>query len=891
MERFVEEKTTTRSAAAGAALLVLLGAATGVAPAGAVELSDIDEGTRNAAELHVITEASAAEARITSGNMATGPLQNSAKSTYVGTDGGWWVDTVATPQNVTYPTTGNTGIVQIGGTCISKSTSPTDSSAPIIQTGDGSRCMPFTAEITSEGFFTFRANSPGAPAHGQYFGDGNSGGVLDLISSTPLVLFAIPEDPAGALGVSGTLRDVDGDGVIRAGDVVDWAVEVKNSGNVRLRNLTLTGGATCTPNFVDAGKSITCVARTTLTQADIDSGAIASKFSGTGTTPAGNRVGLAEVSATVQIAGSITGEATLSSDLGKSPKAGDEVTYAFAVKNSGSVTLSTVEVTPSAGKLESCATLPLAPGDTLRCTITRTLAQSDIDAGSLALTVSATGSTAGGTTSPLAEASVTDTIAQTEKLQASYKSDATGQPAVGQQITYTATLKNTGNVTLRDLAVQGALGTAAACADTTLAPGATTTCKVTYTVTQADIDAGQIDQGLTVTGRGVQATVAQLDAGNVVDTIAHVPSTTLGLSTHATADLKVGATVEVNAVIVNTGNVTLNGVEIQASRGKASACGVTTLAPGASTDCTITVNVSQSDIDAGVIEIDVTGTAQTPANVVTPISAGAIALPINAYPGGETALVIAPDAEFVVGEDIEFTATIENSGNVTLQLAEVIRESTGDELACDTARLAPGETATCTFTHTVLQRDIDAGNITETVLAEVKLPGGATRSLAPAQVSVGIAAEIAGALDIAPESAGPFAEGERVTFTAQLTNSSNVTVENIVVTEPGDSQRVAVECAATTLAPGESTECSQTVTVSRADVVAGKLSVTWTANGQTLLGDPVELASGTAAVGTTVHAIAATGAPAVGGLFAGVAALLAALGGGLIFAARRSAAK
>lgn len=870
---------------------MLLGAATGVAPAGAAELSDFDEAPLSAPESRAISEASAAEARLASGNMTTGPLQNSAKTTYVGNNGGWWVDTVNSPQDVTYPTAGNTGIVQIGGTCISKNTSPTAGSAPIVQTGDGSQCMPFTAEITSEGFFTFRANSPGAPSHGQYFGDGNSGGVLDLISSTPLVLFAIPEDPAGALAASGSLQDADGDGVIRAGDAVEWAVEVKNSGNVRLRNLTLTGGATCTPDFVDAGKSIICTARTTLTQADIDSGAIAAKFSGTGTTPAGSRVNLAEVSATVQIAGSITGEATLSSDLGKSPKAGDEVTYDFAVKNTGSVTLSTVEVTPSAGKVGSCAALPLAPGETLRCTITRTLAQSDIDAGSLALTASATGTTAGGATGPLAEASVTDTIAQTEKLQASYKSDATGQPAVGQQITYTATLKNTGNVTLRDLAVQGTLGTAAACAATTLAPGATTTCKVTYIVTQADIDAGQIEQGLTVTGRGVQAAVAQLDAGNVVDTIAHAPSTTLGLATHATADLKVGATAEVNAMIMNTGNVTLSGIEIQASRGQASACGVTTLAPGASTDCTITVKVSQSDIDAGVIEIDVTGAAQTPAGVVTPISAGAIALPINAYPGGETALVIAPDAEFVVGEDIEFTATIENSGNVTLQVTEVTRESTGDELACDTARLAPGETATCTFTHTVLQSDIDAGNITETVLAEVKLPGGAMRSLAPAQVSVGIAAEIAGALDITPKAAGPFAEGERVTFTALLTNSSNVTVENIVVTEPGDSQRGAVECAATTLAPGESTECSQTVTVSRADVVAGKLSVTWTANGQTLLGDPVELASGTAYVGTTVHAIAATGGPALGGLFAGVAALLAALGGGLIFAARRSAAK
>src|SRR5690606_37307926 len=78
---------------------------------------------------------------------------------------------------------------------------------------------------------------------------------------------------------------------------------------------------------------------------------------------------------------------------------------------------------------------------------------------------------------------------------------------VGETVTYTFTVTNTGNVTLSDAAVSegvfsgaGQLSAVDCPAGRTLAPGAQLVCTATYTVKQADVDAGSVTNDATATG-------------------------------------------------------------------------------------------------------------------------------------------------------------------------------------------------------------------------------------------------------------------------------------------------------------------------------------------------------------------------------------------------------
>src|SRR5207253_1200442 len=80
---------------------------------------------------------------------------------------------------------------------------------------------------------------------------------------------------------------------------------------------------------------------------------------------------------------------------------------------------------------------------------------------------------------------------------------------VGQVITYTYTIKNTGNVTLAGpfsvtddhiLAGTPPVPTAFACGSGPLAPVATTSCTNTYTLTQANRDNGKVTNTATASG-------------------------------------------------------------------------------------------------------------------------------------------------------------------------------------------------------------------------------------------------------------------------------------------------------------------------------------------------------------------------------------------------------
>ncbi|WP_188266183.1 MULTISPECIES: InlB B-repeat-containing protein [unclassified Streptomyces] len=172
--------------------------------------------------------------------------------------------------------------------------------------------------------------------------------------------------------------------------------------------------------------------------------------------------------------------------------------------------------------------------------------------------------------------------------------ESSGPFEVGDTVTYTYTVANTGNTTLHGLTVTDDRVTGVTCDATVLAPGTGTTCRGSHTLTASDITPCQpSDGGCALTNRA-QATATDPDGQEVASnqataTITVQPQRITGLTlikhVASSGPFEVGDTVAYTYLVVNTGNTTLHGVTVTDDKIADVACGTTTLAPGTGTTC------------------------------------------------------------------------------------------------------------------------------------------------------------------------------------------------------------------------------------------------------------------------------------------------------------------
>ena len=139
----------------------------------------------------------------------------------------------------------------------------------------------------------------------------------------------------------------------------------------------------------------------------------------------------------------------------------------------------------------------------------------------------------------------------------------------GGTIPYSFVVTNTGNVTVTGLTINDAqLSAAAVCPTTTLAPGATTTCTGSHTITQAEVDAGTVVNTATATGSlpGGGTTVSPPDS--TTTTIVQTPAITAVKTATLTTDgglpglADPGDVITYNVTVRNSGNVTLSSLVV-----------------------------------------------------------------------------------------------------------------------------------------------------------------------------------------------------------------------------------------------------------------------------------------------------------------------------------------
>jgi uncharacterized repeat protein (TIGR01451 family) len=298
-------------------------------------------------------------------------------------------------------------------------------------------------------------------------------------------------------------------GAAEPGDRITWSYLVTNNGNVTIEQIALTGSVICPKTTLAVREAMTCTAtdRRTVTQDDVDRGEpITGAVSVSGVSPSGPG-DFGPFSANVAPAPAVPSLLlTMAADVApaghaSAVRAGDKITYRYAVRNAGNTTISRIALSDSRTGASTCPAASLAVGAAMSCTSARAYAvtQQDVDAGkTLEATATLTGARLSGTTvvtmatGALAVRVATAAPRLAAKQTAAWADrDGDGRLGVRDDVVSTIVVTNTGNVTVFDLTVNG-LPAGVTCSPTTLAPGESATCHSgVYHLTGADIASGR----------------------------------------------------------------------------------------------------------------------------------------------------------------------------------------------------------------------------------------------------------------------------------------------------------------------------------------------------------------------------------------------------------------
>ncbi|MGJ6967615.1 DUF7507 domain-containing protein [Streptosporangium sp. G11] len=700
------------------------------------------------------------------------------------------------------------------------------------------------------------------------------------ITSAPSTA-TITVDPVSSLAL---LKTASPGTVTATGQTVTYSHLVTNTGNNTLTGIGVTDTSfsgtgtppvtTCPITTLAPQASTTCTSTYSTTQANLDAGSIVNTAVASGTPPTGPTVTSAPSTATIT-AVPVSSLALLKTASPSTVTAtGRTVTYSHLVTNTGNNTLTGIGVTDTSFSgtgtppVTTCPITTLAPQASTTCTSTYVVNQANIDTGSIVNTAVASGTPPTGPTVTSAPSTATIVATAAPGLALLKTASPSVVTAAGRAVTYSYLVVNTGNLTLTGVGVMDASFSgsgsppATTCSVTTLMPQASTTCTGTYVTTQIDIDAGAIVN--TATASGTPPTGPPITSAPSTATIAieYVPGAALLKTASPSNVATAGQTVTYSYLVVNTGNATLTDIGVTdtsfsgTGTPPVTTCPITTLAPQESTTCTSTYVTTQANLDAGSIVNTATASGTPPTGPVVTSAPSTTTIAAAPAPGLVVSKPAFSSAVENAGQTVTYSYRITNTGNVTLTGIGVMDTSfsgtgTPPVTTCPITTLAPQESTTCTSTYVTTQADLDAGSITNTAVASGTPPMGPAVTSAPSTTTVtaGLIANLA-LLKTADPSAMTVA-GQVVTYSYLVTNTGNVTLTGVGVTDTsfsGTGTPPVTTCPITTLAPQASTTCTSTYVVNQADIGSGSIVNTATASGTPPTGPPITSAPSTTTV-------------------------------------------
>ncbi|CUR54165.1 hypothetical protein NOCA2130005 [metagenome] len=181
------------------------------------------------------------------------------------------------------------------------------------------------------------------------------------------------------------------------------------------------------------------------------------------------------------------------------------------------------------------------------------------------------------------------------------------------------------------------------------------------------------------------------------------------------------------------------------------------------------------------------------------------------------------------GDEIDYEFELTNTGNVTLTDVNVSDPLVGG-VTCPVTTLAPGEETVCAAdaAYVITAADVDAGNVHNTATAQGTPPTGppvvsppdTTDTPTDQEPELTLDKRVASVTDV--NDNGLTDAGDEIDYEFELTNTGNVTLTNVSVSDPLVG---AVICPAVPLATGDSTVCHghAPYVITQSDVNAGSV--------------------------------------------------------------------
>ncbi|MBS9773514.1 MAG: hypothetical protein KGV45_00115, partial [Gammaproteobacteria bacterium] len=320
-------------------------------------------------------------------------------------------------------------------------------------------------------------------------------------------------------------------------------------------------------------------------------------------------------------------------------KAGDKIEYTFTVKNIGEVVVKNISINDPKLGITNLVIDPkeLAPNQTGTVKATYIITQADIDSGKIVNTATVTGKDPSGKDitdisdsgtpadengdgNPNNDPTVTD-LADNHKIELFKKSIVSSKAGVGDEITYIFTVKNTGNVTVKDIKITDEKLADKVLEIGDLAPNDSKEISAQYIITQDDVNNGEVINSAKAEGtdpQGHKVTDDKSDSTNPADkdkagdddpTVTSVdtnPETALikvGVyeDTDGNGKVNVGDSIKYTFTVENIGNVTVKDIVINDETINVSGLTIdkAELLPGEKGTATASYTLTQDDIDKG----------------------------------------------------------------------------------------------------------------------------------------------------------------------------------------------------------------------------------------------------------------------------------------------------